>query len=708
MAAFIGFEEELGNVSLIRSVLHIPAELGTWQGVWQRLMFSDVQPLLKLLKGRQGQESDLHGLIWVKRIFSDKHDFSENIDDVLPRVRTSVMRTIAQCERVSLIKMFSVHVVDVVCSVGAALLAVNILRSFENRTTESTTYLVTQSVAAAALVFVLNIFSSSLHAQKIERETLVVFRVQAFLTRWLNAFVLNLSRREKGRYPTGDIVNLAQTDSRHIAEFFAHAAVDFPVLFVSVSLIVAVMWSIVGQAAWIALFVLLLQIPVSVFFSWLGQNLHGELMRRSDTRLSLVTEWVQAARLVRYFGWSKKFVDDIRRAARREFLQDLRLKAHYSTSFGLSTSWWMLVAVGVFAGFLWFHQEKTASQVFAAIWLSSILGQQLNPLPWFIRIYAEAKVGSRRLESLFRSQTQSEDIAVRGFSVHPDIELKMAKAREFCDVEFVLDQVWVEWPDLSVPAIKNVSCVIPANCLTAIVGPVGAGKSVFIQMLMAEITPTRGCVFLRCKGRLSAQEWETIELPLHTPAGVALLRRVQTFVPQEAFVAAATVRENVPLRYLAEGDVQSDADVVRALECAQLGIDLDTFPAGLSTELGERGVNLSGGQKQRLSLARAVHARRPVVFLDDPLSAVDSATEAQLVNRLLLDEWQKQTTVVWATHRLAHIRAAHLVVVLDDGQIVEQGDPKRLLRDENSRLSAIVSSLRKTVAANENSGEVSR
>jgi ABC-type bacteriocin/lantibiotic exporter with double-glycine peptidase domain len=142
-----------------------------------------------------------------------------------------------------------------------------------------------------------------------------VFRVQAYLTRWLNAFTLNLSRREKGRYPTGDIVNLAQTDSRHIAEFFAHAAVDFPVLFVSVSLIVAVMWSIVGQAAWIALLVLLLQIPVSVFFSWLGQKLHGELMRRSDTRLSLVTEWVQAARLVRYFGWSKKFVDDIRQAS---------------------------------------------------------------------------------------------------------------------------------------------------------------------------------------------------------------------------------------------------------------------------------------------------------------------------------------------------------------------------------------------------------
>ncbi|MEY2988045.1 MAG: hypothetical protein RJB13_1566, partial [Pseudomonadota bacterium] len=631
IAKFIWFHGELISVNMIRSVLHIPDELGTLQGIWQRLMFSDVKPLLKALKGRAGQESDLHSLIWVKRIFSDKHDFPEKIDDVLPRLRASVMKTVTQCERVSLLKMFSVHIVDVICSVGAALLAVNILRSFENRTSGSVLNIAVQSIVAAILVFVLNVLSSSLHAQKIERESLVVFRVQAYLTRWINAFILNLSRREKGRYPTGDIVNLAQTDSRHIAEFFAHAAVDFPVLFVSVTLIVAVMWSIVGPAAWIALFVLLLQIPVSVFFSWLGQRLHGELMKRSDTRLSLVTEWIQAARLVRYFGWSKRFVDDIRLAARREFLQDLRLKAHYSTSFGLSTSWWMLVAVGVFAGFLWFHQEKSASQVFAAIWLSSILGQQLNPLPWFIRIYAEAKVGSERLESVFRAQTQAEDIAVRAFSVPADVELSVADATSFSDVEFVLDEVWVEWSDMLSPALKNLSCVIPANNLTAIVGPVGAGKSVLIQVLMAEITPTRGCVFLRCKAHNTSDEFKTIELPLHTPAGVALLRRVQTFVPQEAFVAAATVRENVPLRYLSDIDLQADVEVVRALECAQLGIDLNAFPAGLSTELGERGVNLSGGQKQRLSLARAVHAQRPLVFLDDPLSAVDSDTETQLV-----------------------------------------------------------------------------
>lgn len=684
-------------MSYLRSVLHIPSELGFWQGLWQRLMFSDVHPLMNSLQTKAGRESDLHDLVWVKRIFTDAHRFPEHVSEVLGDLRTSVFRTVAKGERISLVKMFSIHIVDVVCSVVAALFAVNILRSFEKRTTESMVELVIQSVAYAAFVFVLNILSSSLHAQKIERESLVVFRVQAHLARWINAFVLNLSRQEKGRYPTGDIVNLAQTDARHIAEFFAHAAVDFPVLFVSVSLIVGVMWSIVGDAAWIALLVLILQIPVSMFFNWLGQKLHGELMRRSDARLSLVTEWVQAARLVRYFGWSKKFVRDIRTAAQREFRQDIRLKAHYSTSFGLSTSWWMLVAVGVFAGFLWFHQEKSASQVFAAIWLSSILGQQLNPLPWFIRIYAESKVGAHRLEALFRSQTQDEDIAARGFVVAPEIEALIDSGVAFHDVSFIFENVWVEWPDASVPALQDVSCVLVANQLTAIVGPVGAGKSVLIQVLLAEITPSRGRVLIRCHAQSAAGERCAVELPLHSPAGLRLLRQTQTFVPQEAFVAAATVRENIPLRYLAEDELSeaSDRDIVNALACAQLGVDVKTFPAGLGTELGERGVNLSGGQKQRLSLARAVYARRPVVILDDPLSAVDTETENQLVSHLFLDVWKEGTTILWATHRLAHIRRARQVLVIDQGRLVETGDPSELLTRQ-SRLSSILASLRHT------------
>jgi ABC-type multidrug transport system fused ATPase/permease subunit len=105
-------------------------------------------------------------------------------------------------------------------------------------------------------------------------------------------------------------------------------------------------------------------------------------------------------------------------------------------------------------------------------------------------------------------------------------------------------------------------------------------------------------------------------------------------------------------------------------------------------------VNLSGGQKQRLSLARAVYANRPLVLLDDPLSAVDTETENILVQKLLVECWSAPVTVVWSTHRLAHLSLARHIVVLDEGKIVEQGDWGELSQP-GSRLNAILSTLRK-------------
>ena len=208
-------------------------------------MFSDVNPLMASLKSRPGQEQDLNSNVWVERIFTDKHHYPTDWRASLPLLRTSLMRVVMRAERLSLLKMFSIHTVDVSCSIVAALLAVQVLNYFDpakSLSSVSAQERVAYSVFLAISVFVLNVFAASLHAQKIERETLVVFRVQTTLARWLNSFVLNMSRDAKAKFPTGDIVNLAQTDARHIAEFFAHAAVDFPVLFVSVSLIVAVMW----------------------------------------------------------------------------------------------------------------------------------------------------------------------------------------------------------------------------------------------------------------------------------------------------------------------------------------------------------------------------------------------------------------------------------------------------------------------------------
>src|SRR6185503_15122154 len=125
------------------------------------------------------------------------------------------------------------------------------------------------------------------------------------------------------------------------------------------------------------------------------------------------------------------------------------------------------------------------------------------------------------------------------------------------------------------------------------------------------------------------------------------------YVPQEAFILNASVRDNIVFGDAGAQDASDQALLAIAGECA-LAPDLAAMPTGLDTEIGERGVNLSGGQKQRVALARAVYHRPGIVFLDDPLSAVDVHTEDALVDRLLLGRWRDITRVV-VTHRLAHL-----------------------------------------------------
>ena len=138
------------------------------------------------------------------------------------------------------------------------------------------------------------------------------------------------------------------------------------------------------------------------------------------------------------------------------------------------------------------------------------------------------------------------------------------------------------------------------------------------------------------------------------------------------------MRNNIDLSATTSSD-----DVNMALLAAQLNEDLATFPRGLEEEVGESGINLSGGQKQRVSLARAFLSKRPFLFLDDPLSAVDPRTEGLLMKSII----EHGRGVLLVSHRLAELERCDRVIVLDNGTIVEDGCPKALACDESSRFS---------------------
>ena len=145
-------------------------------------------------------------------------------------------------------------------------------------------------------------------------------------------------------------------------------------------------------------------------------------------------------------------------------------------------------------------------------------------------------------------------------------------------------------------------------------------------------------------------------------------------MPQDAFLFSNTLLGN--LAYAIEGDLTRDRALVAAA-AAGLESDLQSFPRGLDTMIGERGVTLSGGQKQRTTLARALLRDAPVLLLDDALSSVDTDTEAHILEGLRRE--MRQRTVVVVAHRLSTVRDADHIVVLDGGRVAEAGSHRELL-----------------------------
>jgi ATP-binding cassette subfamily B protein len=209
------------------------------------------------------------------------------------------------------------------------------------------------------------------------------------------------------------------------------------------------------------------------------------------------------------------------------------------------------------------------------------------------------------------------------------------------------------------PVLEEISLKVPAGATVGVIGPTGSGKSTLVSLLPRLHDPPTGTVLL--DGR------DVRDLPL------AALREAIAFVPQEAFLFSATVRENV-----AFGRAGAPAAAVEeAVREARLEGDMAGFPQGLDTRVGERGVTLSGGQKQRASLARALVADARVLVLDDALSAVDAATEAAILANLRRIRAGRTAFVV--AHRISAVRDADLIVVLREGRIEETGTHAELL-----------------------------
>ena len=209
------------------------------------------------------------------------------------------------------------------------------------------------------------------------------------------------------------------------------------------------------------------------------------------------------------------------------------------------------------------------------------------------------------------------------------------------------------------PILKDISLTIPAGSRIGIVGPIGSGKSTLVR-LIARLYPVPD-------GMLFIDGIDINRLPLR------LLRETIGYIPQESLLFSRTIRDNIAFG----NESASDDSVIEAARLASLSADVDRFPDGYSTMVGERGITLSGGQKQRTAIARALIKNPAILILDDPLSAVDARTEEAILKELA--GYYGSKTVIIISHRLSAFQECDTIIVLHQGMVVEQGKHGELL-----------------------------
>ena len=288
--------------------------------------------------------------------------------------------------------------------------------------------------------------------------------------------------------------------------------------------------------------------------------------------------------------------------------------------------------------------EITPGEFVAFISYLSILAWPMMALGWVTNLIQR---GGASLERLKIVLDQQPDIQEKPDAVSPAvIQGRIA----FEKVSFVYDQRSV---------LTDIDLAASQGEIVGIVGPPGSGKSTLLSLVPRIYDPQNGRI------TLDGVNIRDIALPV--------LRRNIAYVPQEPFLFAGTIRENLLFGCPAECVAQLD----RVLYNAGLEETLARFPKGLDTVVGEKGILLSGGQKQRIALARALLIDSPVLLLDDPISQVDTATGSRIADAIRQMVGKK--TIFIVSHRLSAVRFAHRIITLKAGRVTESGSHRQLL-----------------------------
>ncbi|CAG9001394.1 MAG: putative multidrug resistance ABC transporter ATP-binding/permease protein YheI [Candidatus Celerinatantimonas neptuna] len=449
-------------------------------------------------------------------------------------------------------------------------------------------------------------------------------------------------------HSTGDLMARATNDIDAIemaaGEGFLSAFDGFlTFVMVLVMMFVFIDWRLAAVA--------LIPFPIMGYcFYRLSNLLHGQF-KDSLEKFSSLNEQTQQAmigiRMIKAMGREKieaQQFDQIAEHAAQSTYQVERTDAKYGPVVILSLGSALLITL-LAGGWQIHNHHMTVGQLTSFTMYLSELIWPMWAFGWLMNILQRGNAAMGRLQQLLNLE---DSIADEGTLVAKGYSIKI-KGLTF------------NYPETKLASLYQVSIDLPEQRVLGIAGPTGAGKSTLLQLIMRYWQTEPGRILI---DHVSIEQYQLSEL-----------RRYFAYVPQDPFLFSTSIAENIRM---GRPDATNE-EIYEAAHIASIDQDIQQFPDGYETLVGERGVTLSGGQRQRLAIARALISRSPILILDDALSAVDVHTEQQILSHL---RERRLQSVIIISHRLSALEHADEIIVLTHGEIIERGTHQELTQKD--------------------------
>ncbi|CAJ1953016.1 unnamed protein product [Sphenostylis stenocarpa] len=619
-------------------------------GFLSKMTFWWLNPLMKRGQEKTLQDEDIPKLRESDRTESCYMSFLEQLNRTKgkePLSQSSVLWTIVLCHRREILMTGLFALLKVLTlSTGPVLLNAFVLVSEGNENFKYEGYVLVVSL------FIIKVIESLSQRQWYFRSRLVGMKVRSLLTAAIYKKLLRLSSSARLTYSGGEIMNYVTVDAYRIGEFpyWFHQSWT-TILQICIALVI--LYNAIGIATISSLVVIVLTVLCNAPLGKLQHKFQSELMVAQDERLKASSEALTNMKVLKLYAWETSFKNAIERLRNLELklLQAVQLRKAYNVFLFWSAP--VLVSAASFATCYFLNIPLHANNLFTFVATIRLVQEPITAIPDVIGVVIQAKVAfARIINFLDAPELQSANLRSKCFDDSKgSITIKSA------------DFSWEG--NESKSTLRNINLEIRHGQKLAICGEVGSGKSTLLATILGEVPMIKGTI--EVNGKFA-------------------------YVSQTAWIQTGTIRENILFGLHLDAHRYQET-----LRRSSLLKDLELFPDGDLTEIGERGVNLSGGQKQRIQLARALYQNADVYLLDDPFSAVDAHTATNLFNEYIMDGL-KDKTVILVTHQVDFLPAFDFVLLMSNGEILEAA-PYHHLLSSSQEFQDLVDAHKKTAGS---------